>query len=868
VPGHLRAYATFDTFNVHGSESLAADLQKLFGGVSGSFELIINPDQSTIPPGCSAGTGHICLVAADHDPNATIFPWDQSVSPAVDLSPAVKAGLQFQGETLSEYLTSVGVDLTSFLPGTTQLDPNGFSAILPGLLARTNNIRAVGKVDTAGITVGYGAGLTGVQDAEVAGDLGLWIPIDVSIQGATTRSNECDAVSNGGTIAQCSLVDHDIDQAGCSGVSFQDRINRIRFYVGFIPSQTPNCHPLADDPATAWMTNVPDGMNYDQPCLTVKTDVTAGLTLGDLGSDSDVEFGGVNLELCDFDIDVECAIAPIVYESCEDYVENLVLTDAESMLSPIASQLRATVLKELGLNSFTSDGSVFSPHPAPASDTKYAAALGVASASEIGYGFFANPFLNPAHPSRHYPIVKVSSDIECDDPGTTTVEVSPGNWKCQECIDDQGYTCAYIDGFCRDCLHNITKQVPVPFPPTDVGLRFDFAVDSDGDGIDDFDDDCPNTPDPLQQDTDGDGLGDLCDPCPTNPDTTLTDPDGDHLCGAEDNCPEVWNEDQADCNKDAEDELGIPERGDACDPVPCASASAETGPEINSFDSACTLGDQSACVYQSDDFIVWHGVQKDTAPVSSPASAGVTEFAHCECAAASPSIGQQQSIAACRFFPFTQQPLCTIANRHSYPDASGKAPDGSNWVGMTTEGLTPDCEITNTCQPVFHDQIASAYESQYGPIDAPIETALWRPDLDLGLLIPNTPIPTEDVLKLASAQFGGFSWGPHAPICAEEPRHRGAESCEPNPTRRGLERCRESLLLAKRPHLQAHPVSTRLLSRRLRLLCVHRSDLPRLQPPSLPRLAGRQRQRGRRAEPAVVKRRYGQRRQHARGGAA
>src|SRR5262249_24465228 len=35
--------------------------------------------------------------------------------------------------------------------------------------------------------------------------------------------------------------------------------------------------------------------------------------------------------------------------------------------------------------------------------------------------------------------------------------------------------------------------------------------DSDGDGIGDADDRCPNRPNPAQEDLDGDGLGDVCD---------------------------------------------------------------------------------------------------------------------------------------------------------------------------------------------------------------------------------------------------------------------------------------------------------------------------------------------------------------------
>jgi len=40
-----------------------------------------------------------------------------------------------------------------------------------------------------------------------------------------------------------------------------------------------------------------------------------------------------------------------------------------------------------------------------------------------------------------------------------------------------------------------------------------MAQDTDGDGVCDLIDDCPNNPDPAQLDSDGDGIGDACDPC-------------------------------------------------------------------------------------------------------------------------------------------------------------------------------------------------------------------------------------------------------------------------------------------------------------------------------------------------------------------
>jgi len=40
------------------------------------------------------------------------------------------------------------------------------------------------------------------------------------------------------------------------------------------------------------------------------------------------------------------------------------------------------------------------------------------------------------------------------------------------------------------------------------------AVDSDGDGLSNYDDNCPGQSNPDQADRDGDGRGDVCDKCP------------------------------------------------------------------------------------------------------------------------------------------------------------------------------------------------------------------------------------------------------------------------------------------------------------------------------------------------------------------
>ena len=73
--------------------------------------------------------------------------------------------------------------------------------------------------------------------------------------------------------------------------------------------------------------------------------------------------------------------------------------------------------------------------------------------------------------------------------------------------------------------------------------------DSDGDGINDLNDNCPDVSNADQTDTDHDGIGDACD--------SNTDTDNDGIDDGIDNCLLIPNPDQADTDNDG--------AGDACD---------------------------------------------------------------------------------------------------------------------------------------------------------------------------------------------------------------------------------------------------------------------------------------------------------------
>lgn len=113
-----------------------------------------------------------------------------------------------------------------------------------------------------------------------------------------------------------------------------------------------------------------------------------------------------------------------------------------------------------------------------------------------------------------------------------------------------------------------------------LGVTYSLGkrVDSDGDGVFDKDDKCPNTPIGVAVDkagcpidTDGDGVADYLDKCPAEAGTVegCPDKDGDGVIDKKDKCPDVAGLKELDGCPDADDDKdGVLNLSDKCPETP------------------------------------------------------------------------------------------------------------------------------------------------------------------------------------------------------------------------------------------------------------------------------------------------------------
>ncbi len=191
----------------------------------------------------------------------------------------------------------------------------------------------------------------------------------------------------------------------------------------------------------------------------------------------------------------------------------------------------------------------------------------------------------------------------------STTEDGGATWSPEIHISGDDYVVADYHG--SDIADGGRKVIwqynPDPLNSDSILIHFaetGVVADSDGDGVADDIDNCPDVPNPDQLDADGDGIGDACDEC--------TDTDGDgfgdpgyaaNTC-PDDNCPDIANPDQADADAD-----GIGDVCDDCtdtdgdgygDPGYAANTCAEDNcPDVANPDQADTdsdgIGDACCC---------------------------------------------------------------------------------------------------------------------------------------------------------------------------------------------------------------------------------------------------------------------------------
>jgi hypothetical protein len=133
----------------------------------------------------------------------------------------------------------------------------------------------------------------------------------------------------------------------------------------------------------------------------------------------------------------------------------------------------------------------------------------------------------------------------CEDAGLSKRALGLCRAYC-EALDCDSQTTRASDKACETLARNFERA-------TGGGTLPCESMDTDRDGIEDGEDNCPTVPNADQTDDDGDELGDACDNCPAVPNTDQADGDGDDVGDACD-CPCFDATDVADLIETLEDQ--------------------------------------------------------------------------------------------------------------------------------------------------------------------------------------------------------------------------------------------------------------------------------------------------------------------------
>ncbi len=115
-----------------------------------------------------------------------------------------------------------------------------------------------------------------------------------------------------------------------------------------------------------------------------------------------------------------------------------------------------------------------------------------------------------------------------------------------------------------------------------IGDACETNNDTDNDGVNDDEDNCPSNANANQQDSDDDTIGDACDKCPHD---ALNDRDNDGVCAPDDNCDTTPNASQVNSDTDA--------LGDACDNCDDVANPSQLNTDSDALGDACDPDDDN-----------------------------------------------------------------------------------------------------------------------------------------------------------------------------------------------------------------------------------------------------------------------------------